>query len=110
MAIVKHTVDLNNLPPLSEEAKARYDAIKDEDIDYSDIPELDDSFFANAWQGDMPPLTEKEKISVRLDTDVLQWLRSYGRGYQTRMNDILRMAMQHHQTQPSHNNDHANPS
>ena len=110
MAIVRKSVDLDNLPPMTDEALARLDAIKDEDIDYSDIPELDDSFFENAWQGDMPPVTEKEKISVRLDKDVLQWLRSYGRGYQTRMNDILRIAMQHQKTQPAHNNDHSNPS
>jgi uncharacterized protein (DUF4415 family) len=65
--------------------------MKDADIDYSDIPPLDKSFFAKeteAW----PPT--KRQLTIRLDTDVLKWLKSHGRGYQTRINRILRMAME----------------
>jgi uncharacterized protein (DUF4415 family) len=60
-------------------------------IDYSDIPPLDDSFFKRAkvaW----PPV--KKQLTVRLDADVLAWLKSQGRGYQTRLNRILRVAME----------------
>jgi BrnA antitoxin of type II toxin-antitoxin system len=32
-------------------------------------------------------------VTVRIDTDVLEWLRAFGKGYQTRMNRILRAAM-----------------
>ena len=70
---------------------ARIDRMTDDDIDYSDIPELDDEFFAKATQI-WPPL--KQQLTIRLDTDVLIWLKSKGRGYQTRINRILRAAME----------------
>ena len=38
---------------------------------------------------------KKIKISLRLDNDVLAWLKERGRGYQTRVNRILRAAMEH---------------
>ena len=60
-------------------------------IDYSDIPPLGDEFFekaAVAW----PPT--KQQLTIRLDGDVLNWLKSNGRGYQTRINRILRAAME----------------
>ena len=37
----------------------------------------------------------KERITVRLDKDVLDWLRAQGAGYQTRLNAILRGYMEH---------------
>ena len=52
------------------------EAIKDEDIDYSDIPELDESFWQRA-QLQMPQ--PKKGVYVRLDADVLDWLKSKGR-------------------------------
>lgn len=61
--------------------------MKDEDIDYSDIPELDAAFFATA-RVVVPP--GKKQVTVRLDKDVLAWLKAQGRGYQTRINAILR--------------------
>lgn len=48
MAIVRKKVDLQNLPKMSEKDLARFDAIMDETINYSDIPELDDAFFKRA--------------------------------------------------------------
>jgi uncharacterized protein (DUF4415 family) len=64
----------------------------DADIDYSDIPELDDAFFKNATVVNWPP--GKAQLTIRLDADVLAWLKSNGRGYQTRINRILRVAME----------------
>lgn len=64
----------------------------DADIDYSDIPELDDNFFKNATVVNWPPA--KSQLTIRLDADVLAWLKSNGRGYQTRINRILRVAME----------------
>jgi len=66
-------------------------SIRDEDIDYSDIPELDDTFWAKA-ELKMPE--NKSRITVRIDNDVLTWLKSQGAGYQTRMNAILRTYME----------------
>ena len=60
-------------------------------IDYSDIPELDEEFFKTAVQV-WPPV--KIQLTIRLDADVLHWLKSNGRGYQTRINRILRLAME----------------
>ncbi len=59
-------------------------------IDYSDIPPLGDEFFTKA-KAAWPPA--KQQLTIRLDADVLDWLKANGRGYQTRINHILRAAM-----------------
>jgi uncharacterized protein (DUF4415 family) len=64
----------------------------DSRIDTSDIAPLDQGFFARAVRNPLfKPL--KQSTTVRLDADVLAWLRSQGPGYQTRLNAILRAAM-----------------
>ena len=60
-------------------------------IDYSDIPPLGDEFFTKATAA-WPPA--KHQLTIRLDEDVLNWLKANGRGYQTRINLILRAAME----------------
>ncbi len=65
----------------------RIDGMKDEDIDYSDIAEVDAAFFESA-RVVVPP--GKKQVTVRLDSDVLAWLKDQGKGYQTRINAILR--------------------
>ncbi len=83
------------LPPLTEEREAELKALADRpdnEIDYSDIPPLDETFWANAVPNPFyKPV--KTHASVRIDADVLAWLKSQGKGYQTRMNAILRDAM-----------------
>ena len=66
----------------------RIDALRDEDIDYSDIPALDKGFFEKA-RVVVPP--GKKQLTIRLDADVLTWLKAQGKGYQSRINAILRM-------------------
>lgn len=84
-----------NIAPLSERQKAELKALgkrPDSEIDYSDIPPLDESFWKDATQGLFyRPL--KTQTSVRIDSDVLAWLKRDGKGYQTRLNAILRRAM-----------------
>ena len=63
----------------------------DEEIDYSDIPPVTD------WSGAVVgkfyrPV--KETVTIRLDADVLDWLKQGGKGYQTRVNKILRAVME----------------
>jgi uncharacterized protein (DUF4415 family) len=76
---------------------ARVDALTDEDIaaairdDPDAAPELDEDWFAGATLVMPRP---KEQISIRLDRDVLEHFRKYPR-YQTRINAILRAAMEH---------------
>ena len=66
-------------------------SIRDEDIDYSEIPEADEEFWSRA-ELHMPQ--PKKGVYVRLDRDVLEWLKSKGKGYQTRMNAMLRALME----------------
>ena len=65
--------------------------MKDSDINYSDIPPLGNEFFEKATVA-WPPA--KQQLTTRLDADVLNWLKANGRGYQTRINRILRAAME----------------
>lgn len=62
-------------------------------IDTSDIPELDASFWKKAQL--VTPLT-KQAISLRVDSDVLDWFKSQGKGYQSLMNAVLRSYVEHH--------------
>jgi len=64
----------------------------DSEIDYSDIPRLTQSFWSNAVRNPFyRPI--KRQLTVRLDADVIAWLRRQGKGYQTRLNRLLRAAM-----------------
>lgn len=71
----------------------RLNAMSDEDIDTSDIPELDDNFFQQAELR----LPVKKPVTIRLDADVLEWFKGQGQGYQTRINNLLRKYMETHQ-------------
>jgi uncharacterized protein (DUF4415 family) len=85
----------SELPPLSEARKAELKALAataDSSIDYSDIPPLKETFWKNAMRNPLYKPT-KTHASVRIDSDVLAWLKTEGKGYQTRMNAILREAM-----------------
>jgi uncharacterized protein (DUF4415 family) len=94
MAIVRYERKAGD--PLTRRQKEnlkRIAAIKDEDIDFSDIPELTDAWFARAVRGNFyRPV--KEVVSIRLDKDVLAFFRRQGPGYQTRINNTLREAVQ----------------
>ena len=83
------------LPTLTEERKAELKALADmpdSAIDYNDIPPLTEKFWKNALPSPFyKPI--KTHASVRIDSDVMAWLKSQGKGYQTRMNAILRDAM-----------------
>jgi uncharacterized protein (DUF4415 family) len=79
-------------PEEYERQLAELAALTDDDIDTSDIPPLPDSFFENAVRGKFYR-PKKEVTTVRLDTDIKEWLKAKGRGYQTRLNEILREAM-----------------
>jgi uncharacterized protein (DUF4415 family) len=70
-----------------EQRLKKLDEIKDKNIDYSDIPELDENF----WENAVIEYPEKKKpVTLRLDADVLSWFKSLGKGYQTRINSVLR--------------------
>ncbi|XBQ17309.1 MAG: BrnA antitoxin family protein [Oceanicaulis sp.] len=83
-------VRLEDLPPVSEERLREIEAIRDEDIDFSDIPELTEEDFA---RGVWKPGFGKKQLTVRFDADVIEFFKQGGRGYQTRMNAVLRAYM-----------------
>lgn len=94
-ADVRHEVNLADLPPLTEWQKAELAALmgkRDEDIDHGDVPTLGAEFWKNAERGKFYKPT-KTSTTVRIDSDVLAWLRSQGKGYQSRINAILRREM-----------------
>ena len=91
-SIVKLTLDLKNPPRLTNEQKARLDAIvamPDEQIDYSDAPTLPNAIWVKAVE--LP--NAKQQITLRVDSDVLDFFRRTGKRYQTRMNAVLRAYM-----------------
>ena len=65
--------------------------LKDEEIDYSDSPELDEAFFKKAVIVLPQP---KASVCIRLDQEVLEWFKTQGKGYQTRINALLRAYME----------------
>lgn len=94
--IIRTVVDLNNLPPLTDKERAELRALAnkpDSEIDFSDIPELTEEQLAKFVRRNQLYKPVKQATTVRLDADVLLWLKSQGKGYQTRMNSILREAM-----------------
>lgn len=86
---------LSELPPLTEKQRAEIKALAarpDSEIDTSDIPELPPERWAHAIRGGLyRPV--KQQVTARVDADVLAWLKSQGKGYQSRINAILRREM-----------------
>ncbi|RFC62491.1 3-oxoacyl-ACP synthase [Fulvimarina endophytica] len=90
MATVHFRLDGSNPPEPTKEERERFDALRDEDIDFSDIPELTDAQLAEmrlVAPGEVVPT--KKQLTIRLDAEIVDWFRAQGRGYQTRMNDVL---------------------
>ena len=91
--IVRYRMD--ELPPLTEEQREslkKLSELPDSEIDFSDAPELSEEQWKNAERGRFyRPV--KRQITARVDSDVLEWLKSQGKGYQSRINAILRREM-----------------
>jgi uncharacterized protein (DUF4415 family) len=80
--------------PLTKRQKAVLDGVaksqsrgSDAHIDYSDIPALSEKQLAQFRR------TAKKLVAVRLDADVFEWIRQFGAGYSTRINNVLRVVM-----------------
>lgn len=70
----------------------------DEDIDFSDIPEMTPEMFARAVvRKGLKPVTRKSQITLRIDSEVLDWFRAKGTGYQSQMNAVLRAYKEAHE-------------
>ncbi|MBR5941020.1 MAG: BrnA antitoxin family protein [Neisseriaceae bacterium] len=93
--IIKTNIDLTQ--PLSDEQKQRLTALKempDENVDFSDI-----AYNPNAkWVKSVDFNTkQKQQVTLRIDKDVLDFFKKTGKGYQTRLNSVLRTYMEAHQ-------------
>lgn len=72
--------------------------MKDEEIDFSDIPRLTPEMFANAIvRKGFKPVPPKKQLTLRIDQDVIEFFRTQGQGYQTKINQLLRAYMEAHQ-------------
>ncbi len=75
----------------------RLEAMKDEDIDFSDIPEVPPEMFARGIvRRGLKPVKRKKQLTLRVDGDVVEWYQRQGPGYQTRINSLLRAYMEEH--------------
>jgi uncharacterized protein (DUF4415 family) len=73
----------------------RLEALEEEKIDLSDIPELTPEMFAKAVvKRGLKNKESKSQLTIRVDRDVLAWFKLQGRGYQTRINSLLRAYME----------------
>ena len=86
--------------PISSKSETdwnRLDTMIDEEIDLSECPEITPEQFAKAVvrQG-LPTDKKKSQVTLRIDSDVLEWFRSQGKGYQTQINSLLRAYMEAH--------------
>ncbi len=72
----------------------RIDTLQDKDIDFSDCPEITPEMFAKTIvRKGLKLVPRKAQITLRMDADVLEWFKIQGRGYQTRINALLRAYM-----------------
>jgi uncharacterized protein (DUF4415 family) len=98
MPIVKMAI--NSLPPIDTERNSKLKQLEDKDIDFSDMPPLTEEQLARLVPAKLlnrslyKPV--KVPIKVNYDADIIEWFRSFGKGYQTKMNAALREYMMEH--------------
>jgi uncharacterized protein (DUF4415 family) len=73
--------------------------MEDEDIDFSDCPEITPSQFAKSTvHRRTKSIPKKEPVMLNIDKDVIEWFKSQGESYQNKINALLRDYMQTHQS------------
>ena len=83
---------MNKVPESIRKELAALAAKPENEIDFSDLPPTTEQDWYGAVRGKFyRPI--KQQLTVRIDADVLEWLKSQGKGYQGRLNEILRAAM-----------------
>ena len=93
---------------ISHESQADWnhvDELRDEDIAFSDSPEVTPEMFAKAvLRKGLKPAVRKNQVTLRIDEDVLTWFKKQGRGYQTRINALLKAYKEAHQNESGQTN------
>lgn len=83
--VVRKTLADHPMTPARKRKLPRIAARPDSVMDFSEIPPLKESFWKSAVRNPFyRPV--KQQLTVRLDADVVAWLRRQGKGYQTRIN------------------------
>ena len=95
---MKNSTITNKLTVESQTNWDRVNAMTDDQIDLSDIPEITPEMWAKGVtkNGGIPISSNKERLDMRVDADVLEWFKAQGRGYQTRINEVLREYVKAH--------------
>lgn len=76
----------------------RLERQRDKDIDFGDIPEVTPEMFARAIaRRGLKPMPRKQQVTLRIDEDVLEWSKSQGSDYQTRINQLLKAYKEAHE-------------
>jgi uncharacterized DUF497 family protein len=88
---------VNNMNDSSKTDWARIDAMTDQEIDTSDIPPLDESFFATGKLRMPTRAAQKVSVTINVDAEVLEWFKSQGADFQTRMSAALWLYAKAHQ-------------
>ncbi len=71
----------------------------DDEIDFSDIPRTTPEFWANGIvRKGLKPVVRKNQLTLRIDQDVIEFFKEEGRGYQTKINQLLRAYMEAHKS------------
>ena len=83
---------MSKVPKSIRKEQATLATKPENEIDFSDLPATTKQDWQGAIRGKFyRPI--KQQLTVRIDADVVEWLKSQGKGYQSRLNDILRAAM-----------------
>ena len=89
--------------PISQKSQTdwdRVDKLQDKDIDFNDNPEVTPEMFAKAvLRKGLKPVVKKSQVTLRIDEDVLTWFKKQGKGYQTRINSLLKAYKEAHQNE-----------
>jgi len=93
--LIKFKLDPKNPPTMTPEQLQALRNLRDEDIDFSDVPPITDF---TGWRrvSDLVPEENKQQITLRLDAEVLAFFKATGKRYQSRINAALREYMLAH--------------
>lgn len=95
--VVVNVKNMKKLPPLTDDQRkqlAYIDSLPDDQIDFSDIPEME--FKGPVYVGLIPGPGRKTSVTIRLDSDMVEWFKAQGKGWQTKMNWALRLYFASH--------------
>lgn len=91
-------ISISKKSQIGETDLKRLDAMTDDEIDFSDNPEIPAEMFARGIvRHGLKPMPRKKQLTLRIDSDVVEWYQKQGPGYQTRINSLLRAYMKEHQ-------------